>query len=102
MKTELAWAAGFLDGEGTFCISWRKNKKSTKSYGYFRICASQSHRKVFDRLKKIIGGSVTGPYPHSRGKSYFQFCLSKNAENMFWKLFPYLSKVKRLQGGKAI
>lgn len=46
-----AWAAGFLEGEGSF----------THDSGP-RISANQVHRDPLDRLASILGGNVGGPY----------------------------------------
>ncbi len=62
-KGELAWAAGFLDGEGNFGCS-RLKRKFTTSY-VFNITAMQIDRRPLDRLASILGGSVTGPYKSS-------------------------------------
>jgi hypothetical protein len=107
-KTDLAWAAGFLDGEGHFRatraeIVLRKNgKKGVKSYSYFQIAVVQSHPTVLNRLQKIIGGAISGPYHYPPSKPYLSMVVCTDAEKAFKKLFPYLSEVKRAQGKKAI
>lgn len=107
-KTNLAWAAGFLDGEGHFRatrvqIVTRKNgKKGIKSYSYFQIAVVQSHLAVLNRLKRIIGGAIQGPYHYPPSKPYWSMVVCTNAEKVFKKLFPYLSIVKRAQGKAAI
>lgn len=47
----LEWAAGFLEGEGTFWVSDRKRK-------YVAVSAEQEEREPLDRLQKYFGGSV--------------------------------------------
>ena len=46
---EIAWAAGFLEGEGTFG-------------GNAQISACQVQREPLERLQRYLGGAVTGPY----------------------------------------
>jgi hypothetical protein len=113
-KTDLAWAAGFLDGEGYFQSTktqyvQRKDRRGLriKSYSYFKINAAQTQSNVYvlNKLKRILGGSITGPYRHKSGSNqspYYTFCLCTNAEKMFRKMYPYLERTKRLQGSKAI
>jgi hypothetical protein len=107
-KTDLAWAAGFLDGEGhfyctkTYVVPRKRGKgKRVKAYPYFKIAAVQSNRIVLDRLQRIIGGSISGPYDYPPSEPYFSFCLCTNALKIFKKLYPYLSTVKRFQGEAA-
>lgn len=51
---ELYWAAGFLEGEGTF--SWRK-----KPNNQFAIYANQVDPESLYRLRRYWGGSIYGP-----------------------------------------
>lgn len=110
-QTDYAWVAGFLDGEGYFQSTKtyyvkRKDGKGLriKSYSYFKINASQSDPRVLRKLKRIIGGTITGPYHHknSNQSPYFNFCLCSKAEQVFKKIYPYLGTVKRKQGVLAI
>lgn len=60
--TDLAWLAGFLDGEGTIGIS-RTNGKNWK-HPYLRpaVQAPNTDRRAIDRMAEIIG-AVTGKPP---------------------------------------
>lgn len=84
-KTDLAWAAGFLDGEGHFYATKnqyarRSNGKiGAKSYSYFKIATVQSHIDVLNRLKRIIGGSISGPYDYPPSQPYYSFCVCTDA-----------------------
>ena len=58
----IAWAAGFLDGEGTIAI-FKRNAKEKKEYKYsqqysLRLSASQADPAPLVRLSSIFGGSV--------------------------------------------
>ena len=50
---DLYWAAGFLDGEGSFGLTGG----STASRGE-RVTASQGSRELLDRLSALFGGRV--------------------------------------------
>lgn len=60
METELllAWAAGFIDGEG--CISVTESTKAGDRNRQFQsvITASQVNRLPLDKLQELLGGSV--------------------------------------------
>ncbi len=107
--TEIAWAAGFFDGEGNI----RFNKTNTvapgasKSYGTLRLQVAQVHKEPLDRFQRAIGGvgKVYGPYvpTGTRRKTYHYFIVSGDkAIAAFHLLRPYLSSIKRSQGDVAI
>jgi hypothetical protein len=98
---QLAWAAGFIDGEGY--IRCRGESDS----GTFCIHVAQTDKFVLHRLKKIFkGGKIYGPYSHKNKenhKPYFVYSISsREAIKAFNKIRLFLSKVKRQQGDKAL
>src|SRR6478609_6611312 len=52
-KLDLAWAAGFLEGEGSFLLTGRAGHQTS------RVMAFQKQREPLNRLQRIFGGSVT-------------------------------------------
>lgn len=103
MSTEIAWAAGFWDGEGSVSLSVRGIN------GRPRIIAevAQVDRRVLDRLSKIIGkGKVHGPYQPrtSNSNAYHNWKLEGLADivELFSMLEPYLSEAKIEQFQRAI
>ncbi len=94
-ELELAWAAGFFDGEGSTNIS------KTKTGWYLRISIVQNDREVLDRFHKAIGGlgKVTGPNQYSYNKNpWYRYSLvGSKAHAALGLLFPYLSSIKRAQ-----
>lgn len=101
---ELAWAAGFFDGEGN--IRWNpysrgKNRMHQREYGTPTLQIGQCHRFVLDRFAKAVGvGKSNGPYQKKdRTKPYFTFGVSGHkAKETFEKIKPFLSTVKIRQG----
>jgi hypothetical protein len=99
-QEELAWAAGFFDGEGH--VGCHKHG-SSKQQTYYRMSLSiaQSDRRVLDRFQKAVDcGVVRGPYKHGKNRiDYFMFnCQAKNDVHQIYNLLrPYLSIVKSLQ-----
>ena len=94
---ELAWAAGFFDGEG--CI--------TLSRGLPTLSIAQVDREVLDRFKRAVGpGSVNGPYDYAskerrehflNRKPQYRYQLSRldDVRNVIDLLSPYLSSIKK-------
>jgi hypothetical protein len=100
--SELAWCAGFLDGEGNFG-SYKERRPSTKLR--FRVQASQVQREPLDRLQKSLGGKVRGPYgPYSNTKqAYYQWTVwSAEAVAAVSLLRPFLCTPKIDQAEKAM
>jgi hypothetical protein len=50
---ELYWAAGFLEGEGSFGC-WNGGARGKQ----FVVCAEQVQREPLERLKTLFGGSI--------------------------------------------
>lgn len=55
MSTELAYLAGFFDGEGT--IGVHKSGHGGK-YSYFRMAVSNTNREIIQMFQDRFGGSV--------------------------------------------
>lgn len=104
LDTELAWSAGFLDGEGTYGMH-TAHRKGRKDQHAFRVQAAQVHREPLDRLQAVLGGNVTGPYgPYGTNKQpYYQWCIPGyvEAKAALFKLLPFHSSIKAEQGMKA-
>lgn len=107
---ELAWAAGFFDGEGnvTFIPSARKRRDGSRgTSGQMRVQLAQVRREPLDRFAMALGGmgSVTGPYVDHRDNhnSTYRYCASANLAFVFiWNcLSPYLSAPKLEQFHEA-
>ena len=68
---DLEWAAGFLEGEGTFFRHKHKTKHENGNgryggVGSERVAARQKHRECLDRLTEVFGGNVTLIRPKGR------------------------------------
>jgi len=92
---ELAWVAGFLEGEGTFAFS-----RSAQ------VTAVQVQREPLDRLLQILGGTIQGPYENkksTRCQPFFRWCLyGAPAAGVMFTMFPWMSLKRRVQIKKAI
>lgn len=102
--SELAWAAGFFDGEGCVTYVNHNGKQTTRA---LRINITQIHDEVLKRFQQAVGGlgSILGPYSSKNRKTpLFTFQIAKQAEvkQVFVLLKPYLSSVKRTQFEETI
>jgi hypothetical protein len=100
-QLELAWAAGFFDGEG--CTDIQHRHGPVRSYKYVRLQVSQKDRRALDRWVDAIGlGKVRGPYEKARG-DYYRISLSdKEARAALKLMHPYLGTVKREQAARVL
>lgn len=88
---ELYWAAGFMEGEGSF-----KFQKP----GGLAITAAQVQKQPLDRLQAILGGSITGPHLPKNPKHHAQYhwqASSARAAGMMMTLFSLLSPKRKEQ-----
>ena len=93
-RRELAWAAGFFDGEG--CVTFGKQ-------GSLTLSISQTHPEVLVRFREAVGaGVVRGPW-HQPSKPnantlYGYVCTSfEPCQHVYAQLWPFLSSVKKQQ-----
>jgi hypothetical protein len=97
---ELAWAAGFFDGEGT--VMWR-GKARKELY----LSVAQADIMPLERFARAVGfPGVRGPYEpkNPNGRLYFVYSVSSHIRvqaivAMLWK---FLSDPKREQAAKAL
>ena len=92
----IAWAAGFIDGEGTVCISKGKPSKNGVSPRYSLVVQAGCTRlEPLLRLQSLFGGSIHA-HNHSRAKeswkSYFIWYISSiKAVSCLKCVLPYFT-----------
>lgn len=93
---DLAWAAGFLEGEGYFGSSGR--------IPY--VTAAQKRPESLHRLQSLFGGRPPRPYTaHYKDKAFtmYQWAISsRRALGVMFTLFPWLTQYRRAQVCKAV
>lgn len=95
-NTELAWCAGFFDGEGTTGVLRAKRDK----HKYLRMGVSQKFPETLERFQNALGGRIY----KSKTREIYSWNLYSN-EAVYYAiqyLWPYLSVHKREQANKAI
>ena len=97
-REELAWAAGFFDGEGHTTVYPDKGK-----YLQIKIQIAQIDRQVLDRFQNaVLGlGYINGPYysKQSNKKPEYRFCAGsfEHVQAIIAMLYGFLSPVKQEQ-----
>lgn len=91
---DIAWAAGFIEGEGSF-------KKHARSY---RIVCGQNDREPLDRLSALFGGSIRLQHRMYRGEPRPIFVwevYGEKAGRAIDLIYPFLSARRREQADNA-
>src|ERR1044072_2281967 len=102
-ETELAWAAGFFDGEGNTRAIIRRAK-----YKSLHVSITQVEKSNLERFQKAIGlGKINGPYKYEkrpREKPFYRFRLCRQADigRFVFLVWKYLSRPKRDQINSSI
>lgn len=96
VEFELAWCAGFFDGEGTTSIL----KAQRDRYSYIRMGISQKHPELLERFQTAVGfGKI---YKSKTRNIYSWNCYKQDDVNQVLnKLWIYLGTHKKEQALKA-
>jgi hypothetical protein len=95
-EREIAWAAGFFDGEGH--IHFRRASH------HFKMELGQADLRPLERFLAVVGRGKIAFRPKSTGRDYWVWGLygAENVQQVFALLYPHLSAPKREQGDDAI
>lgn len=101
---QLAWAAGFMDGDGHICIQNRKTKHKDKIYTgtYLRVGACQASLPPLEKLQQLFGGSIkpknSGPNRegYNRKPQWVWALSTQEAANALEQMLPYLLHKKKV------
>lgn len=108
-REQLAWAAGFFDGEGHIGCVKTVGKVGGHVNRRLHINVCQTQEGPLERLQAVLGvGRIYGPYPNrdSNGgqrKPYRQFHIDgvEQVQHAIAALWPWLSRPKRNQAKTA-
>lgn len=102
-KEDLAWAAGFFDGEGCFSVARTKGSMSVK------VTISQAHPEVLDRFRDIVGRGTVLPKTrpinapsHHKDQWSYQCQNFEGVQYIYTLLWNWLGTIKREQGKRAL
>lgn len=106
-EVELAWAAGFFDGEGYTGYYWACRDGRHRTPGFVgHTTIAQTHPEVLERFQKAVGvGKVMGPYKGrtERNQPRWEYQTAIKGTLLIAKLLnPYLSSVKRAQFKRVV
>jgi hypothetical protein len=107
IQTELAWAAGFFDGEGTITAFIDKAGKNYK-YSVIKLQVRQVDKRPLERFIKAVGiknNWIYGPYtrPGVGQRIYtIQFATFERVQACVAILWKYLSEPKKEQYKRAL
>ena len=111
-QTELAWAAGFFDGEGCAHSYHPKDRKGTIRTDWisYVLNVSQCERTTLERFQKAVNGlgTIRGPYTNKsdnyKTKQRYEWVSSRKVDvfRIADLLQPYLSEPKRKQIASAL
>lgn len=99
-REELAWSAGFFDGEGTIGLINASIRKPN-----LQLSVRQVRREPLDRFQKAVGvGTIGGPYKNPHGQDYFAYRVNghRSVQTVVAMLWAFLSEPKREQAHKAM
>ncbi len=105
-ETELAWAAGFFDGEGCTSLAYKKTRKNQNPR--LQIHIAQNTIEQLERFTAAVnGGVIYGPYKEKRNpnrSSFYQYTATgyNAVESILSKIWPYLCSDKKKQAAEMI
>lgn len=90
--TDIAWAAGFIDGEGCFALQKRNGKNLAETTRCPVLIVAQTRREPLDKLASMFGGTVRDAGRTLKGTKKWQWALSgkETLEPAIMLLLPYL------------
>jgi hypothetical protein len=91
---ELAWAAGFFDGEG--CVVFTNTGVVAKNGRKFKRMIASTCQVDYDTIKKFVDiietGVLRGPFSKPNRKPIYRwYCYDSNVDRFIEKLRPYLT-----------
>ena len=98
ITNEIAYIAGFFDGEG--CVRIKQASQGGNSY-YVWVAITNSNKKTLDYIANLFGGSVRRAEKTINKVIYHFLITSSEAVEMLKVLSPFLQE-KKEQAGLAI
>lgn len=99
-RTELAWAAGFWDGEGSAYLSAALDRRTQHPQARLNQSSTTGIPQVLRRFREVIGlGTIGGPTLEEGKEPLYRWVVSRRSdiETTYRLLLPWLGVVKRRQ-----
>ena len=98
-EPEVAWAAGYIDGEG--CISVSRNGKGNEQY-LLRLTVSSTFLRSLSKLQRLFGGTIYGPRSRQSCRPSWVWSAGiRETQAALSQMLPYLT-VKESQARVAL
>lgn len=93
----LAWAAGFIDGDGCFCL-FRGHSSGHRAVRSVSVSAANNSVAPLEELQSLFGGRLFIARQTSAGNDHWQWHVSgaKNCRTVISQLLPYLVEKKEI------
>lgn len=105
-KEALAWAAGFIDGEGHFGYYSTLNRSRQSYRRQISLSVPQCDLEVLEKLVGTLGGKIykrkSPKNPNHSQRWDFRVTGHERVQNTLCKLWPWLSSIKRAQAKRAL
>jgi len=89
-QTDIAWAAGFFDGEGCITVPVRTRSRNRRNYS-LALYVGQVDPRPLARLQGYFGGAVVSRTSWGKGRPIFMWRISgTTAEAALRVLLPFL------------
>ena len=92
-EVDIAWAAGFIDGEGYVIFG-----QNSPGYKTLKLDTAQIDRSPLDKLSELFGGNVTGPLKpaswkkHPKWSPFYKWRIhGEKARKALIQMLPYLT-----------
>lgn len=92
-RTDLAYIAGFLDGEGSICAKWKKPQNCV----VVRVCFYNTNQDVLCWIAQRIGGRIYTTQPRLGTKLQYQLEVRMSDLRWFLRLMIPFLKIKSKQ-----
>ncbi len=94
-KSDIAWAAGFFEGEGTV-VYGNKNLGA-----HIKVQATQCYLEPLERMQSIFGGNLYGPYEGKKDNwsQHWKWEIGKldDVAHFIWSVSHWLSERRLVQ-----
>jgi hypothetical protein len=99
MIADAAWAAGFIDGEGTISVRRIWTKKLNRYVYQLYLRAAQVEREPLEKIQRIFGGKIWSHQPRGVNDApFFDWSLTSEKAGLAIRvMLPYLT-IKRERG----